>query len=153
MSIFPLFKTKAIFSAAENKQIVDAIRDAEIRTSGEVRVYVESKCRYVDPLDRAAEIFYTLHMNETAERNGVLVYVAVKDQQLALFADEGIHAKTGPQFWYTEVKKMLANFNRNNHATGIETVVGEIGEALYQHFPYNGETDKNELPDDIVFGK
>ena len=153
MSIFPLFKTKALFSEQENKAIVEAIPNAEKRTSGEVRVFVESKCKYVLPLDRAAEIFYSLKMDQTAERNAVLVYVAIRDQQLALFADEGIHTKTGQEFWNNEVKLMLTHFNKNNYAAGIETVVKEIGEALYQHFPYNGETDKNELPDDIVFGK
>lgn len=153
MSIFPLFKQKAFFSDGENKAIVEAIRDAEKRTSGEVRVYIESKCKYVDPLDRAAEIFFSLKMDQTDEKNAVLVYVAVKDQQLALFADQGIHTRTGQQFWNNEVKLMLTHFNKNNYASGIETVVREIGEALHQHFPYNGETDKNELPDDIVFGK
>lgn len=153
MSIFPLFKQKSLFSEQENKTIVEAIRNAEKRTSGEVRVYMESKCKYVLPLDRAAEIFYSLKMEQTAERNAVLVYVAVKDQQLALFADQGIHAKTGQEFWNDKVKLMLTQFNKNNYAAGIETVVREIGEALYEHFPYNGDTDKNELPDDIVFGK
>ena len=153
MSLFPLFKQKAFFSEQENRTIVEAIRDAEKRTSGEVRVYIESRCKYVEPLDRAAEIFFSLKMDQTDERNAVLVYVAVKDQQLALFADEGIHTRTGQQFWNNEVKLMLAQFNKNNYAAGIETVVREIGEALHQYFPYNGETDKNELPDDIVFGK
>ena len=153
MGIFPLFKQKALFSEQENKAIVEAVRDAERQTSGEVRVYIESNCKWVDPLDRAAEIFYSLKMNNTAERNAVLVYVAVKDHQLALFADEGIHTKTGPQFWKKEVELMLAHFNRSNYALGIEAVVRQIGVALHQHFPYNGDTDKNELPDDIVFGR
>lgn len=153
MGIFPFFKPKALFSEQENSAIVEAIRGAEKRTSGEVRVYIESSCKYVDPLDRAAELFYSLKMDSTAERNAVLVYVAVKDHQLALFADEGIHKKTGQLFWKEEVELMLAHFNKNNYALGVEAVVKQIGEALYQHFPYNGETDKNELPDEIVFGR
>lgn len=92
-------------------------------------------------------------MDQTVERNAVLVYVAVKDHQLAIFADEGIHKKTGPDFWKTEVQHMLTHFNKADYAAGIVTVVDEIGEALYVNFPYKGDIDKNELPDNIVFGK
>ena len=152
MGILSFLKPKPLFSEPENKGIVDAIREAEQRTSGEVRVFIESTCKYVDPLDRAAEVFYSLKMDNTSEHNAVLVYVALKDHQLALFADKGIHEKTGRHFWKKEVELMLAHFNKNDYALGIQTVVRQIGEALHQHFPYNGETDKNELPDDIVFG-
>ena len=87
------------------------------------------------------------------DRNAVLVYVALKDKQLAIFGDEGIHNKLGNEYWNTEVKKMISNFNKENYADGIKEVVKDIGEALTQLFPYNNDTDKNELPDDIVFGK
>ncbi|HKC35714.1 MAG TPA: hypothetical protein VKB95_06615, partial [Chitinophagaceae bacterium] len=75
------------------------------------------------------------------------------DRQLAVFGDEGIHKKVGNEYWNNEVKKMISNFNRDNYAKGISEVVKDIGVALTKHFPYNNETDKNELPDDIVFGK
>jgi uncharacterized membrane protein len=154
VGVFSLFQKKTeFFSAAENELIVSAIRAAELRTSGEVRVYVESHCRFVDALDRAVEIFTNLKMYETADRNAVLVYVALKDKQLAVFGDEGIHKKVGTQFWNKEVQKMLQHFNKANYAQGIAEVVKEIGEVLVHHFPYNKDTDKNELPDDIVFGK
>ena len=92
-------------------------------------------------------------MNETKDRNAVLVYVALKDKQLAIFGDEGIHNKLGNEYWNTEVKKMIDNFNKENYAEGIEQEVEDIGEALTQLFPYNNDADKNELPDAIVFGK
>lgn len=130
-----------------------AIQDAEKRTSGEVRLFVESRCRWVDPVDRAAEVFYHLKMEQTAERNGVLIYIAIKDHQLAVFGDEGIYKKTGEAFWGERVNHMLMHFNKKDYVAGIITVVKEIGEALYQHFPYNEATDKDELPNDIVFGK
>jgi uncharacterized membrane protein len=152
--MFPFTKKKAeFFSEKENELIVSAIRAAELRTSGEVRVYIESKCRFVDALDRALEIFQSLKMYETADRNAVLVYVALKDKQLAVFGDEGIHQKVGTAFWNKEVQNMLQHFNKNNYAEGIAEVVREIGEVLVHHFPYNKDTDKNELPDDIVFGR
>jgi uncharacterized membrane protein len=153
--MFAFLKKKPIqfFSEQENELIVSAIRSAELRTSGEVRVYVESHCSFVDALDRALEIFHSLKMQQTADRNAVLVYVALKDRQLAVFGDEGIHQKVGTEFWNREVQKMLQHFNKNNYAEGIAEVVREIGDVLVHYFPYDKETDKNELPDDIVFGR
>ena len=150
-----LFKRKQVdyFSAEEKQLIVQAIQKAEHRTSGEIRIYVESHCRLVNPVLRAKEVFHSLNMAETAARNGVLLYVAMKDRQLAVYGDEGIHAKVGHTFWNEEVKKMLQHFNKNNYATGIVEMIHQIGEALATHFPYDEKADKNELPDDIVFGK
>ncbi len=154
MSFLSIFKKKEneFFSDQEKELIVTAIKSAELRTSGEVRVYVESKCEYVDAIDRALEIFAGLKMYETADRNAVLVYIALKDHQLAIFGDEGIHQKVGTQFWNAEVVKMLQHFNKQNFAEGIAEVVKDVGEVLVHHFPYDKSTDKNELPDDIVFG-
>ena len=146
-------KASHFFTSEEQQKMVEAIQAAERRTSGEVRVYVESKCRFVDPLDRAAELFYGLKMDATAAKNGVLVYVAMKHRQLAVFADEGIYQKAGAEFWKKQVQIMLAHFNKENYADGIAKVVTEIGEVLNEHFPYDDAADKNELPDDIVFGK
>ena len=153
MSIFSFFKRNPFFSTEEQEKIAAAIREAEKRTSGEIRIFIESRCRYVEPLDRAAELFFGLKMDKTKARNAVLIYIAIKDHQLAIFADEGIHQKTGQQFWQKEVRLMLDDFNRENYAAGLVKVVSEVGEALYEHFPYDNASDKNELPDDIVFGK
>jgi uncharacterized membrane protein len=152
--MFSLFRKKKDFFNIEEKQLItDAIRHAEKMTSGEVRVFVESKCSYIDAIDRAAELFFNLQMQKTDDRNAVLLYVAMEDRQLAVFGDEGIHKKVGNEYWNAEVGKMITNFNRDNYAKGISEVVKDIGEALTKHFPYNNDTDKNELPDEIVFGK
>jgi len=153
--MFSFFKRKPpqFFTQEENAKIVEAIRMAEKRTSGEVRVFVESKCRFVDPLDRAYELFYGLKMDATDERNAVLVYVAMKHRQLAVFGDEGIHQKVGTEFWKKEVGIMLSHFNKENYTEGLSQVVTEIGDVLQSHFPYETKGDKNELPDEIVFGK
>jgi len=150
-----LFRRKPVdfFSPKEKEQITHAIQQAERTTSGEVRVYIESRCRFVDPIHRAMEIFNTLQMQATAQRNAVLVYVAMKDRQLAVYGDEGIHQRVGNEFWNTEVKKMIGAFRGDHHATGIAQVIIDIGHALQQHFPYDAASDANELPDDIVFGK
>ena len=149
----PLFQRKEFFTDEEKQSIVDAVRIAEQRTSGEVRVFVESHCRYVNAIDRAVEIFENLQMQRTELRNATLVYVAIRDRQLAVFGDEGIHQKVGNEYWANEVMKMIHAFNRDNIAEGIRQCVLNIGEALAMHFPYDRGTDKNELPDDIVFGK
>ncbi len=140
------------FEPGDAERIVEAVRQAEQRTSGEVRVYVESRCRFVDPVHRAAEIFFGLQMDHTDQRNAVLVYVAMRDHQFAIFADEGIYQAMGAKYWDGEAAKMLEAFKRESHADGIISVVRDIGEALQHHFPYDRSTDKNELPDDIIFG-
>jgi uncharacterized membrane protein len=151
--MWPFSRKKDFFSKDENELIVRAIRDAEQQTSGEVRVFVESKCRFIDPLDRALEIFSELKMENTQDRNAVLLYVALKDRQLAIYGDKGIHEKTGDEYWKMAVNTMVSHFNKENYATGISQCVTKIGEALQQYFPYDKKTDKNELPDEIIFGK
>ena len=153
MNIFPWKKARKFFTEEEQELIVDAVREAEHRTSGEVRVFVERRCRYVYAIDRAVEIFEQLKMEQTKDRNAVLVYVAIKDRQLAIFGDEGIHKKVGDEYWAAEVVKMIKAFNRDNIAEGVMQCVKDIGIALQTHFPYDRDTDKNELPDDIVFGR
>ena len=153
--MFGLFgkKQKEYFTQAEKDAIVAAIQKAEQRTSGEIRIYVESNCELVNPVLRAKEIFYQLQMDRTASRNGVLLYLAMEDHQLAVFGDEGIHQKVGHAFWLKEVEMMLAGFKDKNFIEAICHIIEDIGEALVTHFPYDGTTDKNELPDEIVFGK
>ena len=153
MNLFPWQKKKEFFSPDEKERVVEAIRQAEQRTSGEVRIFVESRCRFVDAIDRAREIFFQLGMDKTDERNGSLIYVAVKDRQAAVFGDEGIHQKVGQTYWEEEVNKMMVCFKQKALADGLVQCISDIGDALHLHFPYDRETDKNELPDEIVFGK
>ncbi len=153
MKLFPWQKPKTFFTKEEQIRIVQAVQQAEQQTSGEVRVFIESKCHFMDALDRAQEIFFQLQMDKTGLHNAVLLYVAVDDKQVALFADEGIHAKTGKQYWLNAVTAMLLQFKQQRLTDGICTAVLRVGEALQSYFPYDKATDKNELPDDIVFGK
>jgi len=82
----------------------------------------------------------------------VLLYIAMKDHQLAVFGDKGIHEKVGTAFWNNEVRQMLSSFSKHNYAEAIVKIITDIGDALITHFPYENE-DRNELPDDIVFGR
>ena len=152
MNLFPFKKKRDFFTTEEQEQIVQAIQQAEKNTSGEVRVFVESRCSYVNAIDRAAEIFFGLKMDATKDRNAVLFYIAIKDHQLALFADEGIYQRLGSAYWEEEVREIIADFSKNDIAKGICKCVTDIGEALKENFPYESN-DKNELPDEIIFGK
>lgn len=151
MQLFPK-KKKEFFTADQQKQMVRAIQEAEKNTSGEVRVFVESKCEYVDPVDRAKEIFFNLKMDQTKDRNAVVFYIAIDDHQLALFADEGIYQRLGADYWNKEVKVFISDFSKDDIPGGICKCVTDIGNALKEQFPYE-TSDKNELPDEIIFGK
>jgi uncharacterized membrane protein len=144
-------KKREFFTPEEQQRMVEAIQKAEKNTSGEVRVFIESKCKFVDAVDRAQEIFFSLKMQNTKDRNAVLLYLALDDRQLALFADEGIYQRVGAEYWNQEVRKMIAAFTKDDYAGGICNVIEDIGDALKAQFPYEA-SDKNELPDDIIFG-
>ena len=119
MNLFPWKKETDFFSVEEKNRILEAIKKAEQQTSGEVRLFIESRCRFVDALDRAKEIFFNLRMEQTKERNGVLIYIAVKDHQAAIFGDEGIHEKVGKKYWEDEIRKMLLYFKHHHLTDGI----------------------------------
>jgi uncharacterized membrane protein len=153
MKVFPWQKRKEFFTEAQRAQLVQAIQAAEQRTSGEVRVFIESRCSYLDAIDRAKEIFESLEMHRTEKRNATILYLAIKDRQAAVYADAGIHEKVGQQYWQETVAGMLQAFRHEQLVDGICIGIGRLGEALCTHFPYDRSTDKNELPDDIVFGK
>lgn len=148
-----LFKKKPLLSSADNKRILEAIRATEQLTSGEIRVYVESRNPLVSTLERAQSIFIQLQMQATRERNGVLLYIAIKDREVALVGDEGIHHRVGIEFWNQQVKQMINFFKENQLADGMVKCIAQVGDVLIEKFPFDPLTDKNELPDDIVFGK
>lgn len=106
----------------------------------------------MDPIDRAREVFFKLKMQETDHRNAVLLYLAMDDHELALFADEGIYREAGSEYWNTEVQEMIARFSSENMGDSIEKCIAHIGQTLKEKFPYIPTEDRNELPDDIVFG-
>lgn len=152
MAFFGLGKKAPFLSAEEAARVVQIIREAENKTSGEIRIYIESRCRLVNPVERAAEVFWSLKMDHTEERNGVLVYIAYKDHQTAIWADQGIHARVGNDFWNSEMSRLLKHFSTDDYVSGLEKVIHDIGEVMQEKFPFLPTTDKNELPDDIVFG-
>ncbi len=153
MGLFNLLqKPASYFFNEEQQHLVAAIRQAEQTTSGEIRVFVEAKNPLVNPLERAREIFYKLEMDETAHRNGVLLYIAHKHHELAIFADEGIYREAGAAYWDKCVQELISTIDRQNICVALQSTIIKLGEILREKFPYEKETDKNELPDDIIFG-
>lgn len=143
--------TKEAFTEEAKKEIVNAIKEAEKNTSGEVKVHLENRCKE-DVMDRAAHIFKTLKMHKTDLRNGVLFYLAVEDRKFAILGDAGINRKVPENFWDDIKEQTLAHFKDGEFGKGLSEGIKKAGEQLSTHFPYQ-QDDKNELPDDISFGK
>lgn len=137
------------FTDTEIADLEEAIRQAELLTSGEIRIHVESG--QGDPILRGEEVFAELEMHKTRERNGILLYLAIATQQFAVLGDEGIHAKVGHEFWNTIRDSMLAYFQLGQLFEGLTAGVKAAGTSLQQHFPAPLE-DINELPNTISFG-
>lgn len=138
------------FSTQQKERIRAAIRDAELNTSGEIRVHVESRCKE-DVLDHAAYLFEKLEMHKTGKRNGVLFFLAFRDRKFAILGDAGINAVTPEDFWDSIKEKMLEDFREEKFCEGLENGIRMAGVKLKEHFPYT-EDDVNELPDELSFG-
>ena len=142
--------TSSFLSAQEQANVLAAISDAETQTSGEIRLHLESRCKG-DVLDRAAMVFETLAMHNTALRNGVLFYLATEDRKFAILGDGGINAVVAEGFW-NEVKDIvIAGLVAGNPAEGLASGIRLAGQQLSNHFPVK-ENDANELSNDISFG-
>jgi uncharacterized membrane protein len=138
------------FSKAQKELIKGAVKEAELNTSGEIRVHVDNQCKE-DVLDRAAWWFAKLEMQKTEQRNGVLFYLAVKDRKFAILGDSGINAVTPDDFWDNIKEKMAGRFSQGDFSGGLNEGILMAGQALKEHFPYQ-KGDVNELSDEISFG-
>lgn len=136
----------------ENKlQITNAIRVAELNTSGEIRIHIEKYCKG-DVLDQAAYVFGKLEMHKTKLRNGVLFYLAIEDRKFAILGDTGINQKVSDDFWEKTKEVVLSKIKEGELTMGLAKGILLAGEQLKEHFPYQVD-DKNELSNDISFGK
>lgn len=138
----------------DQERVIAAIQKAESRTSGEIRVYMEKRCRFVSPLDRAQEVFGQLGMQHTELRNAVLIYIAWEDHQFALFGDEQAFSLAGGMaFWKEAADRLRSYLVKGEMALGLQACIEKIGDVLAHHFPYDPQKHRNELPDEIVFGR
>jgi uncharacterized membrane protein len=142
-------RTREFLSKLEHARIVQAIREAESRTSGEIRVLIQRGKLKSDPLVAAERKFQRLGMHKTRERNAVLIFVAPRVHKLAVVGDQGIHEKCGDQFWQHVATAMHDYFGQQKFTDGIGGAITAIGDVLAQHFPKTSR-DTNELPDDVI---
>jgi len=142
-------KASNFFTLSQKEEIRQAIMNAELDSSGEVRVHIESTCTG-DVLDRAAFIFKKLKMDNTQKHNGVLIYLAVQNRKFAIIGDIEINKVVTENFWEMTKNRMLDHFRENHFTEGIVEAINEIGLYLKKYFPHQ-TNDVNELPDDISF--
>jgi uncharacterized membrane protein len=132
------------------KTIVEAIKEAEKNTSGEIRVHIENTTEK-PTLERAKEVFLSLKMNQTQQKNGVLFYLDVTNKQFAILGDSGINKVVPPDFWEEAKQLVLEYLSKNQVEKALVSGILKVGEQLKQYFPYQKD-DQNELPDDISIG-
>jgi len=141
----------AFLSEEDLASIARAVRQAETRTSAEVRVHLDHTCGG-DALRRAIKVFERLGMHRTAEHNGVLIYISVSDHKLAVIGDAGIHERVGEAYWRGLVDAVRDQLRQRRSREGLLQAIAEVGEALGRHFPRRPD-DVNELPDDVSIGR
>ena len=140
-------KVEDFLTKEEEQEIVEAIGIAEKNTSGEIRVHIEKE-NTIAAIDRAVEVFHHLNMEKTKERNGVIIYVAVKSKHFAIYGDKGIHDIVGNDFWNSTKDVMANHFKNGNFKHGLIDGILKAGEQLKSHFPHQDD-DTNELSNKI----
>src|SRR6266478_7063014 len=139
-------RSREFLGNLEHDRIVHAIREAESKTSGEIRVYVQRGKLSGDPLTAAQKKFHQLGMHKTREQNAVLIFVAPRAHKFAVVGDKAIHEKCGDEFWQRIVTRMRTHFQNENFSDALVEAIKEFGKLLAAHFPKR-PANTNELPD------
>jgi len=142
-------RTRDFLGKVEHDRIVQAIREAESKTSGEIRVFIQRGKLTADPLVTAQKKFHQLRMHTTRERNAVLMFVAPRAHKFAVVGDKAIHEKCGDEFWQRIVDGMRVHFQNEKFSHPMVEAINEIGKLLAAHFPKTA-ANANELPDQII---
>ena len=140
-------QTREFLAQVRDDELVAAIKAAEGRTSGEIRVFISEK-EIADAVIAAQVAFTKLGMTQTCERNGVLIFVAPRTQRFAVVGDEGIHRYCGPDFWRLLATEMSGHFKEGRFTEGLVLGITKAGALLATHFPHRRD-DQNELPDRV----
>lgn len=137
------------FDQQEQALLIGSIALAELKTSGEIRLHIENIC-FGSEIKRAEKVFTQLKMQDTKERNGVLIYMAVLSRKIAVVGDEGIHQKLGNEFWKKIVDDLIKKFKESSKALALSECISDCGEQLGKFFPRKSD-DTNELTNTISF--
>lgn len=143
-------KVEDFLTPSEEQEIIEAIRLAELNTSGEIRVHIE-KTSKGDATNRALEVFYMLKMDNTKLQNAVLIYVAVDEKTFVIYGDKGINDKVATNFWDSTKNIIQAQFKNGHFKQGLVDGILKSGEQLKAFFPYTA-LDTNELTNEISKG-
>jgi len=143
-------KVEAFLTTSEEQAVIEAIRLAELNTSGEIRVHLEKTAKG-DATNRALEVFFNLKMDNTKLQNAVLIYVAVKDKTFVIYGDSGINDVVPANFWDSTKNVMQSHFKAGNFKDGLVEGILKSGEQLKKYFPLS-DLDINELTNDISKG-
>lgn len=142
---------KALLRAIDVARVEDAIRQAERRTSGEIRVSV-SGFFWGDVRRVAERAFARLGMTATRDRNGVLFFIVPSRRRFVVLGDEGLHARVGQEFWERVAAAVSGHLRDGDFTLGLVRGIEAVGEQLALHFPFDRATDTNELADQVDFG-
>jgi len=140
---------RKILNNEEDRRVVEAIQQAERNTSGQIKVHIENFC-HINVERRSLMVFKHLKMNKTKQRNGVLIYLAVKDHKFAILGDEGINKVVGDDFWNDVKDLMMSHFKEGRFAEGLEQGIQRCGEKLKAYFPHQND-NTNEIADEISY--
>ncbi|MBN2399268.1 MAG: TPM domain-containing protein [Candidatus Aminicenantes bacterium] len=146
-----ILSQRKLLNQIDDDRVKAAIVEAERQTSGEIRVSV-SRFFWGNVRHAAEKAFQRLGMNATRDRNGILFFIVPSRRAFAIIGDEGIHQKVGQEFWNKLVTTMSQDFVAGKFTEGLISGIIESGRLLGVHFPFEGEMDFNELPDDIDYG-
>jgi uncharacterized membrane protein len=137
------------FTKEEQQILVEAITQAEMHTSGEIRLHLANFC-FGSEVKAAQKVFTKLGMHQTKEQNGVLIYVATLSRKVAIIGDKGIHEKLGSEYWQKLVMMLIEKFKANKKAEALAECIVECGQQLGKFFPLQSD-DTNELSNEISF--
>ncbi len=142
--------SERVFSSYQEHVLIEAIKEAEMQTSGEIRLHVETECNHVSAIERAKELFTQLKMSNTKDRNGILFYVAYNSRKFAIWGDQGIHDKVHQEFWDIVRNEAINSFKEGRIVEGLVSSILKCGTELKRYFPYQKD-DTNELPNTISY--
>ena len=137
-------KLTRTFPEADLAAIEKSTAAGELRHSGEIRFAVEAALDTAALLqgesarERAIEVFANLHVWDTAQNNGVLIYLLLADRDVEIVADRGIHSKVGDAQWEAICRTMETALGQGRYRDAVIKGIEAVAEQLALHFPASG---------------
>ncbi len=139
----------SLLNSTEETEIINAIKEAEKNTSGEIRVHITYK-ENTSSFNYAKEVFNQFKLYKTEQRNAVLILISAKERTFTILGDTGIDKVVKQEFWDSVKNNVIEKFKLGNYFDGILFSVNVVGHKLKEYFPWDNN-DKNEIPDEIFY--